>query len=917
MQTSECPDDEVLASWAMQGRDHTDVREHIAGCATCRTVVAELARTTGARPPVRRLGRYELEREVGAGGMGVVFAAWDPVVQRKVALKLLHEPRAHDGGQRAQRFLREREVLGGFEHPHIARLLDAGETDDGRPWFVMDFIDGLPLDAWCERHRLTMRQRLELLFPVFSAVSAAHQRLVVHRDLKPANILVNAEGLPQLVDFGIARLLEDQAALTHTGLAPMTPAYASPEQVRREPATVTSDLYSLGVVMYELLTGVSPYLTPPGDLQALLGAITREEPTPPSAALARASDAAVASRAATRTELRRALEGDLDAIVLMALRKEPTDRYPSVDAFAQDVRAALDGLPTRARRGGTAYRAARFVRRHRALVAGLTAAFVALLAGLAGTLWQAARAERERDVARARFQQVRSLARAVLFDYHDGIVDLPGSTVVRERLARDASAYLAALSAEASDDVTLRSELATAWLKLGDVQGDPFSASLGDTAAAKTSYLRGRALAQSVLAQQPADRAARRMLAASFEKEGALVEVSSDLSASLALYEQARALDLALHEEQPGDADQRLQLSRDELAMAQVLLQLGRAKEAARWLDSCLVHRRALLGEHPDDPRLQRAVAVVFKSIADLRADQGRFAEAIAAAEEGEALGAKLVAAGPESFDALRLLNTMRARLSELYRLGGQLQKAVTLAELQAGVDRKTLAADPGNATAQRDLVVSLSNLVSSLNAADQPQRAADIVGELLALQRRTLTGNPENQQAVRDLVFAVYLAGNTALERGVLDEAEAHYREVLALEAKLRDASALNQAVSEQALGARNRLGLVLERRGRFDDALREMGLGLAGLEALVAQSPDNKRNQSGLFIASVHEARVRLTRAERLTGLAATTSRAEACARLQRALEHFSALRLEGTQTGNSQDELTEALALRKRCP
>ena len=355
----------------------------------------------------RRLGPYTLLHRLGEGGMGAVYLATrdDGAYSRRVAVKLLRWSFA-DGDLR-HRFLAERQILARLEHPHIARLYDGGTTDDGQPYLVLEHVEGAPLDVYCDTHQLTVEARLALFRKVCAAVQHAHRNLLVHRDLKPANVLVTAEGEPKLLDFGIAKQLAtglETDAETRTGLRVMTPGYASPEQVRAEAVTTASDVYSLGVLLYELLSGRSPYRASAETPFALERAVLEEIPEKPSDAAARggeAENAAIAQARGSRpAELRRRLRGDLDNIVLMALRKEPARRYGSAAELEGDLDRFLTQRPVTARRDSLGYRAGLFIRRHRwAVAAGVLAALVT--AGLlAGLVAQSVRAAREGDKAR-------------------------------------------------------------------------------------------------------------------------------------------------------------------------------------------------------------------------------------------------------------------------------------------------------------------------------------------------------------------------------------------------------------------------------------------------------------------------------------------------------------------------------------
>jgi len=336
-----------------------------------------LERDTGL---VSRIGSYRVVQEIGRGGMGTVYLAErdDDQYRKRVAVKLLPPWSAADE-HRVRRFVEERQILAALEHPDIARLIDGGVTPDGLPWFAMEYVEGAPIDRYCDEHGLTIEQRLELFRRVCAAVAYAHRNLVVHRDLKPGNILVDADGGVRLLDFGIAKLLggDGAAALTQTGDRVMTPLYASPEQVRGAPISTASDVYALGVLLHELLTGRDPYRLPSRETYEVAHAILEREPERPSMSVARAGanydvNLVAGARATTPARLRRRLDGDLDMIAVTALDKDPARRYRSVEQLEADVQRHLTGLPIAARADGRLYRARKFVRRHKAGVAAGT-----------------------------------------------------------------------------------------------------------------------------------------------------------------------------------------------------------------------------------------------------------------------------------------------------------------------------------------------------------------------------------------------------------------------------------------------------------------------------------------------------------------------------------------------------------------
>lgn len=366
----------------------------------------------------RRIGAYQIIGAIGQGGMGAVYLAAraDEHFQKRVALKVLK--RGLETEDILRRFRHERQILASLDHPHIARLLDGGTTEDGLPYFVMEYIEGQPIDQYCDDHRLSITERLQLFRQVCAAVQYAHQNLIVHRDLKPSNMFITADGAPKLLDFGIAKVLNPDVSsptveVTMTGMRLMTPGYASPEQARGGLITTASDVYSLGVVLYELLTGHRPYHVsslPPDEAARV---ICQQEPEKPSTAITRVEEMTTDGetkritpesvsemRADTPDRLRRRLSGDLDNIVLMALRKEPQRRYASVEQFSEDIRRHLDGLPVMARKDTLGYRAEKFIKRHRVGVAATVVIVLTLVGGVITTAWQARIAAEQRDKAR-------------------------------------------------------------------------------------------------------------------------------------------------------------------------------------------------------------------------------------------------------------------------------------------------------------------------------------------------------------------------------------------------------------------------------------------------------------------------------------------------------------------------------------
>jgi len=453
----------------------------------------------------QKIGPYSLISLIGQGGMGNVWLAErsDGRFERRVAIKFLRF--AMTPGVVAERFKREGKILGQLTHPHIAELMDAGVTPNEEPYLVLEYVEGLPIDQYCDQQKLDVDARVRLFLDVVSAVAHAHANLIVHRDIKPSNVFVRSDGQVKLLDFGIAKFLAEEAnpaatLLTVEGRAAMTPQFAAPEQVTGGSITTATDVYALGVLLYLLLTGQHPAGQRLQSTVELVKAIVECEPLPPSSAVTSADAKELAEkRASTPEKLRRQLRGDLDTIVGKALKKNPAERYPSVTALADDLQRFLRHEPIGARPDTLGYRAAKFVHRNRRVVTLTVTATVLVIGSLSAGLYAA---NRERKIAERRFAEVRQLANKFI-ELDNKIRGLPGSTQVRMQMVSDSLQYLSSLSGEAPVDKDLALEIAYAYVRVAHAQGDPTSPNLGQFTEAEASLNNAARFVDPILVKDP------------------------------------------------------------------------------------------------------------------------------------------------------------------------------------------------------------------------------------------------------------------------------------------------------------------------------------------------------------------------------------------------------------------------------
>jgi non-specific serine/threonine protein kinase/serine/threonine-protein kinase len=664
-------------------------------------------------------GAYEIVRHLGAGGMGDVYLARraDGEFEQEVAIKVMK--RGMDTDLILRRFHAERQILAGLHHPNVCRLFDGGSTGDGLPYFVMEHIDGEPILGYCQWHALPVPKRLEVFLSVCDAVRYAHQNLVVHCDIKPANVLVTADGTPKLVDFGIAKLLAESPSAAGTRTRLMTPAYASPEQVRGDAVTTATDVHALGILLYQLLVGHNPFVSAERDAAEVERAILEEEPAPPS-------------QVATDPRLRRSLRGDLDTIVLRALSKDPARRYPSAGELAADLERHRSGHPVLARRDTFAYRAAKLIRRHRLAVAAAGAVFVALVAGIATTAWQAHVAERQRARAERRYEDVRRLANALVFDLHDAVAELPGSTAARKLLLERGTAFLDALAADDEGDVMLRRELTAAYGRLGDVQGNTSAGHLGDFAGARASYAKGMAILEPLLAQNPRSAGARLQHSRYLERlANLMVTADGDREGALAQYRRALAEAEAVRAEQPGNADAELQVATVRGGIGDVLSALGRTGEALAVYGVALAEHRAMAAAGSAAKQVPRNIPLLLDSIGECLLRIGDTAGALARFREALGLREASLAQAPADPRARRYASNSLSHIGNVLLKTGDFAGALHNYARSYEIDRAALASDPNNAEARRDVAVDLIKLGDAKASSAEVTKTLETAREL------------------------------------------------------------------------------------------------------------------------------------------------------------------------------------------
>jgi serine/threonine protein kinase len=727
------------------------------------------------------VGSYTLVSQIGHGGMGSVWLAErnDGRFERKAAVKFVNI--ALSGPVTQERFKREGSIVGRLTHPHIAELLDAGICSDGTPYLVLEFVDGKAIDKYCDEHKLAVDSRVKLFLDVLSAVAEAHANLIVHRDLKPPNVLVRNDGQVKLLDFGIAKLLaqDDTSAatvLTTEAGGPLTPQFAAPEQVTGGTVTTATDVYALGVMLYLLLTGQHPAGTGVYSTVELVKAIVEDEP-PRASAVALSAGVAAENRSTTPEKLSHHLRGDLDTILSKALKKSPQERYASVTAFADDLQRYLKHETISVRPDTIAYRARKFVRRNRVVVALAIVALAAIIAGSGVAVYQA-------RIAQRRFQEVRKLAHTFVFDLHDEVAKLDGSTKAREMMVQTGLQYLDNLAKNAGGDLELQKEIAAGYMKIGDAQGYPTQPNLGRTEDALASYRKAGEIYERLAKK---DDAYLPDLAAFYRNYAGLFRFSDHPERARELYESTIQTFDRLRSRQQLAPEQEVLYARAWCNVGDIDEEADKYSQAWTEFEHCNELAHAQLNRKKDQHSLEM-VSQSEERVGTAAQELGHLREALQAFDEQEAALRELLAAeplNPKLHRNLALMYQFRARVyfSESYPDYGDPKRGLENFQLYLQTAQQMLNRDPNNVAARLSVALAMLKVSHCLQPSDPPaaiRLARDSLQMLDPMIASKIGGNKpalDRAYGLRKLGEAQFKAGRFAEARSSADLALAASR--------------------------------------------------------------------------------------------------------------------------------------------
>jgi serine/threonine protein kinase len=796
----------------------------------------------------RRVGAYELVRELGRGGMGTVWLARraDQQFEKLVAIKLLK--RGTDTEEVLRRFESERRMLATLQHPNIASLFDGGTTDGGLPYFVMEYVVGVPVTTYCSENKLSVEQRLRLFVKICAAVQFAHQHLIVHRDLKPANILVTADCEPKLLDFGIAKLLADDRDSFQVTLFDhqrLTPAYASPEQVRGDPITTVSDIYSLGVILYELLSGKNAhrFSTARPAPTELLRVVAQEEPLRPSAATSDVS-------------IRRRLQGDLDNIVLKALRKDPERRYGGLGSFAEDIRRHLENLPVIARKDTFAYRAGKFLQRNKFGVAAAVLIMITALVGFISTIWKAHEARIERARAELRFDDVRTLASSLLSELNDEAAKLSGSTNLRSILVKRTLGYLDKVSQESARNLLLQRELANAYQKVGDIQGNTYFSNLGDLNGAIDSYRKCLAIREELSRLQPQNTETRLELALAHEGYADVLWGGDHLPETAENYRAAQVILEELMRVDPASKQIRIELAQlyhkiGDLQGDSEYSNLGDTAGAVESKRKALKLREELVKEEPSNKTLRDALSESYFNLGKMQRITGDLPSALKNYRNTLAVQKEFAAADPTSQLFRNHTMFVRRYMAMALQENGDIHEARDNQRIVVQIAEQEAAADQKDNKAQRSLGVSYVGMADLLTKSGDVGSGLDYYRKGIVVLERLLAATPGHAEVQRDLLVAYLGIGDAELTAGNQKEAIEYYSKAKPAAEALATADGHNTQARGDVAALHLSLAALAVARREFPSALENCRKAVTIREELSSASPTNALMRRDLALA------------------------------------------------------------------
>lgn len=719
-----------------------------------------------------RVDDFVLLELIGRGGMGAVFRAArsNSSDAQQVAIKVLSAQIVTP--ELRLRFEIERDILSRLRHPYIAGLIDGGTIATGAPYLAMELVDGVPIDEYCDRHRLRIDERLALLEKVTQALQHAHQSLIVHRDIKPSNILVTTDGIPKLVDFGIAKLVSEPpvtdgagsnsiasqplrpfqaGATTYFGHQALTPNFASPEQLLEGKVSTASDIYSLGILATMLLTGRRPYeldITSPRSVLAALDGTRSWRASGIISQISRPQDLTTIarSRRTTVAKIKRRFQGDLDTVLAKATHPEAERRYVSVAAFGQDIASHRLGKPVLARGDSLRYRTWSLIRTNRLVFSVVGATVVALSVGLAAALWQA-------EIANNRFHDLHQFSSVVIGDIYNSVADLPGSMSTRRLIAQEAQHYLDKLASEGLDDVTLLADLSLAYRRIADVQGRPSSANLGQSALALENYIKAQAIAEKIVNETPAQRRARAQI---YRRKGDLLAWQGNVERGIVELKRSRAMLQALQQAQPDNVIARIDYAYNLINLGDraghpSFQNVGLPVAASEYYSQAI----KLLGsaaEGATNRELLRSYSVALERMGTMQLSDNKLVSAQSNFEASRDIRLQLVADHPEHMDIQRDAGVAMEQIGKVRQRRGDVSGAIADFEGALGVYLSLYALDPTDVSGKRTVAIGRENLGAALVQHGDSKAALTQFSKAEKLLLELLISDPQAPRLVEKL---------------------------------------------------------------------------------------------------------------------------------------------------------------------